>query len=440
MSNKKENGKTDVNVDMRNGKLKFEVSIFSLTTAAGAAFNILLKYDSSAMPYVYETWNREVNTGLLGSGWSLNIEDNIFAVVDGADLRYFLAFKGMLFTLMQDEVTTDKITYKTSPISNYIVEYVTQGYFMLYDEYGIKYIFGRDDSFSVNEKGAYNSFTGMYEKSSDEYLNVRKKISHPTGDNDPVSPDVDNTISSTRENSVSWGGWNGPSVNTLNQFSKTTCWRLSHIMDAFGGMIVFSYIQHISNVAKGEESKQYCICSYLYRITVYLNQIETENDTYIEIYDDKNYDLIGKLYFDSELKNFVSNNGIVQFYCFDNYVYIRNFSDYGAIGKIESNQVKTLLDLPNLRIAYNGKNTQDNYYGFFLRSGKDFYLLDVYTDTLYQTNLELSQDESIRNAISDGNDICISIMNERDTETFTTKNTIIVDFDKLKKSISVLTS
>lgn len=95
MSNKKENGKTDVNVDMRNGKLKFEVSIFSLTTAAGAAFNILLKYDSSAMPYVYETWNREVNTGLLGSGWSLNIEDNIFAVVDGADLRYFLAFKGM---------------------------------------------------------------------------------------------------------------------------------------------------------------------------------------------------------------------------------------------------------------------------------------------------------------------------------------------------------
>ena len=122
------------------------------------------------------------------------------------------------------------------------------------------------------------------------------------------------------------------------------------------------------------------------------------------------------------------------------YIYIRNFSDYGAIGKIESNQVKTFLDLPNLRIAYNGKNTQDNYYGFFLRSGKDFYLLDVYTDTLYQTNLELSQDESIRNAISDGNDICISIMDERDTETFTTKNTIMVDFDKLKKSISVLTS
>ena len=40
------------------------------------------------------------------------------------------------------------------------------------------------------------------------------------------------------------------------------------------------------------------------KIYVMVNQIETENDTYIEIYDDKNYDLIGKLYFDSELKKF----------------------------------------------------------------------------------------------------------------------------------------
>lgn len=57
----------------------------------------------------------------------------------------------------------------------------------------------------------------------------------------------------------------------------------------------------------------------------------------------------------------------------------------------------------------------------FFKKWQRLLSLDVYTDTLYQTNLELSQDESIRNAISDGNDICISIMNERDTETFTTK-------------------
>lgn len=97
------------------------------------------------------------------------------------------------------------------------------------------------------------------------------------------------------------------------------------------------------------------------KIYVMANQIETGNDIYLEIYDDKNYDLLGKLYFDSELNNFIHDNDIVQFYCFNNYIYIRNFSDYGAIGKIENDQVKTLLNLPTLRIAYNGENTQDNY-------------------------------------------------------------------------------
>lgn len=137
------------------------------------------------------------------------------------------------------------------------------------------------------------------------------------------------------------------------------------------------------------------------------------------------------MYFDSELRNDVSENGIIQFYCFNDYIYVRNFSDYGAIGKIENDQVKTVLNLYNLRIAYNGRNTQDNYYGFFLRGGKDFYILDVDTDILYQTNLGLSQDESFRNVLSNGNDICICILDETDTEAFTTKNTTIVDFDEL---------
>jgi hypothetical protein len=62
--------------------------------------------------------------------------------------------------------------------------------------------------------------------------------------------------------------------------------------------------------------------------------------------------------------------------------------------------------------------------------------LDVSADILYQTNLGLSQDESIRNAISNGNDICISILDERETETFTTKDNIIVNFDELKNEAS----
>lgn len=59
--------------------------------------------------------------------------------------------------------------------------------------------------------------------------------------------------------------------------------------------------------------------------------------------------------------------------------------------------------------------------------------MDVYADILYKTSLELSQDESIRNAISDGKSICISILDEKDTESYTTKKTIIMDFHELKE-------
>ncbi len=168
-------------------------------------------------------------------------------------------------------------------------------------------------------------------------------------------------------------------------------------------------------------------------IYVLANNMETKNDTYIEIYDGKAYDLLSKVYFESEVRDFVSNNGIAEFYCFGSYIYIRNFSDYGLIGKIENNQIKSVLELPNLRMAYNGKNTQDDYYGFFVRGGREFYLLDVHADTLYKTSLELSQDESIRNAISDGKSICISILDERNTESYTTKKTIIMNFHDLKE-------
>ena len=37
-----------------------------------------------------------------------------------------------------------------------------------------------------------------------------------------------------------------------------------------------------------------------------VNNMVAKNNTYIEVYDDKNYDLLAKLYFDSELGNYVS--------------------------------------------------------------------------------------------------------------------------------------
>ena len=150
------------------------------------------------------------------------------------------------------------------------------------------------------------------------------------------------------------------------------------------------------------------------------------NNVNIEIYDYYG-NLVKTIYFDDELIDNILSNGIVQFYCLGDYVYLRNYSDYGAIGKIEDSHVKSLLLSKQLRIAYKNKNTNDLYYAFFIRESNEVYILDTQNDVLNKTVLDLSKDESIRNAISDGNKIVISVLDESNDTNFDTKETIIVN-------------
>lgn len=275
MGNKKQGGTSNSNVDMRNGKLSLSIPLFSMNTPGGANYNLFLRYDSATLPNMYEVWNREMNTGLTGIGWGLNINDNIFAIMEGADIIYYMIFKGILYLLVYDTNATSQFEYKTSPVSNFKVYYSQNDDFILYDEYGIKYVFGRDDNY-VGEKGVYSVATGDYESGTKEYENVRKQISNPGIDNLPAQRISDNTISSTKENVISWNEWVGPSYNMTGTNTKVMCWRLSHIIDAFSNMITFSYIQHISDLMPSEDSEQYCIASYLYRISLYLAEKEVE--------------------------------------------------------------------------------------------------------------------------------------------------------------------
>lgn len=275
MENKKQGGISNSNVDMRNGKLSFSIPLFSMNTPGGANYNLFLRYDSATLPDTYEVWNREMNTGLTGIGWGLNINDNIFAIMEGADIIYYMIFKGIMYLLIQDIDASSQFVYKTSPISNFKVYYSQDDDFILYDEYGIKYVFGKDDEY-VGEKGTYSVATGNYEYASKEYENVRKQLVNPDINDLPARRISDNTISSTKENVISWNEWVGPSYNITGTSMKVMCWRLSHIMDAFSNMITFSYIQHISDLSTNDDTKQYCIASYLYRISLYLSDKEVE--------------------------------------------------------------------------------------------------------------------------------------------------------------------
>lgn len=276
MSNKPIGGLQNANVDMRNGKLNFSIPLVTLKTPGGLVYDLNLKYDSIMMPGMYESWNRENNVGLLGVGWSLNIEDNIFALREGSEISYYLLFKGLLFKLEKNGTTENMILFKTSPYSNFNIQYYTvDNYFTLFDEYGAKYIFGRDDVYTL-ESGTYDTQTGNYSEASNEYLSVRELLSNPDDYGIPNNVISDNTCNSSIEKAVCWGNWTGPSVAINTQTQQSMCWKLSHIIDAFNNVICFSYIQHLSNVCNNSTSKSYNICSYLYRISVFIQDIEIE--------------------------------------------------------------------------------------------------------------------------------------------------------------------
>lgn len=98
----------------------------------------------------------------------------------------------------------------------------------------------------------------------------------------------------------------------------------------------------ISTIIKDDDTQTYLI--------KYYNRLYNEMDVCIK----KNSN-------DNELADKILSNGIVQVYCFGDYVYSRKYYDYGAIGKIEDSQVNSLLISNQLRIAYNNKNSNDLY-------------------------------------------------------------------------------
>lgn len=275
-SNIKQGGTHNPNVDMRSGKINFSIPLLKMSTPAGANYDITLKYESALLPKLYETWNREENTGIIGAGWNLNIDDNIFSTGEGADVYHYLSFKGMLYLLNQTSFDGKSFVYNTMPVSNYVVRYISaEDCWLIYDEYGIKYYFGKDDTYN-SEDGAYNYNTGTYVNASMEYERVRKIISDPDIDGTPNNINSDNTVCSSKELGVFWDDWVGPTYRTAGQTQRSIRWRLSNIEDAFSNVIAFSYIQHISNVSLPVDSYRYNICSYLYMIRVYLDSSEVE--------------------------------------------------------------------------------------------------------------------------------------------------------------------
>lgn len=266
------NGKQDPNVKTVNGKLTFSIPLCQLESPAGATFPLILNYRSNFLKQEYSTWSEESTSGLIATGWNINIGDRIY--ISGLNpVKYGLFFNGVNYGLEVTTTSNDIINYKTQIHSELSIYFnSTENVWHIFIPDGTEYLFGSNDRFN-SEKGTYSKDTGTYTLASPEYTNIRKLISSPDDKGIPLNASADNTICRNTENTLfGLQNWVGPTydLNAMNE--KPNAWLLSHIKDKFDNTIAFSYIQHISNLYNNDNSKTYSIASYLYKVSLYCQE------------------------------------------------------------------------------------------------------------------------------------------------------------------------
>lgn len=267
----KDGGFVDGNYTTSTGKLSFDIPLFTLKTDLNTSYDLKLHYHPNTIEKECSVWANELNTGLIGVGFSINTLNKISIASTAADAEYLLYFGGSIFNLIKDnsESNKDRTSYNTKPFSRLDIKYsIPSGCWFLRDEMNILYIFGKNNADNM-ETGTYDIKTGTYSEASPEYENVRSLISQPGDDDIPVNSISDNTVNDSLEKGVVWNNkWVGPTFNKSKQRNLTTDWNLSNIYDAAGNSINFYYIQHLSNITPDVDAKQYTVSNYLYKIQV----------------------------------------------------------------------------------------------------------------------------------------------------------------------------
>ncbi|MBO4809317.1 MAG: hypothetical protein J5537_09770 [Lachnospiraceae bacterium] len=168
-----------------------------------------------------------------------------------------------------------------------------------------------------------------------------------------------------------------------------------------------------------------CYENKIYILVEYIN----ENDVCCRIEKYDNQKRIETINLEKTLERDICNNGIVQFYCIGDYVYFRDYTDEGYIGKNTGAKIENYFNTTGLRIVNGSGRGMPEYQLFYVRRTADLYALNLKDGRLTLKTLPLSKNESIRGAVANNDIICISLLDESDEETFTTRDTLVLDIE-----------
>jgi len=158
--------------------------------------------------------------------------------------------------------------------------------------------------------------------------------------------------------------------------------------------------------------------------------VKAGSDIFIEIYDEGG-DFQKRVELCEEIKSGLEY-GVVHFYVFGEYAYLRDYTDEGMIAKFIDGKLELIYGKYALRFADDSRGDAIINPIFFLRMDETILILNEETGNLEELKLDLSGGERINSVTTDGNKLCISIMELSESDGYETRDIRIVKLDDLR--------
>jgi len=224
-------------VNLFTGDVNLPVNLVQLPGRGGMDINVTMSY-SSNIQHVEDVWNLEAPTGILGLGWSMDV-DKIIAdhkqTGNRHDDDFYLVSGGSTIRLIQTGYDGSTKTYETSPYQFWKIRYYAgDERWEITKEDGTTWVFGG----GISTDGAGNR----------------------------------NSERNTVQWGVKWGNWIGASGRTSGQQQHAITWNLSRIQDRWDNAVTYTYDVVVEQVGRTGNpdfgiGKQHTKASYLSQIT-----------------------------------------------------------------------------------------------------------------------------------------------------------------------------
>lgn len=259
-------GMDDPNVDKYTGSVEMSVSLGRLHHPSSPAYELSASY-GNRVNETLKTWNREVDTGVLGIGWvfpSAKIVRATKGTYTAEDDTFMLFWRNQTIKLRYvDAAGQGAHRYESEgAYSNwrYLRLAANQergGLWQVTTDDGEILVFGGDTPADLSDDDpAFDQACGLLEDAA---------AREPSEDGS-FHPLADQCRGGAIEVSVAWAGGFGVSASAAGQVQVETAWNLSAITDVWGNSTRFGYVQHMQNVGPLEGAKAYTKAIYLYKV------------------------------------------------------------------------------------------------------------------------------------------------------------------------------